>query len=116
VRVRSLFGNTVADLHVSSAPLLPGARQPVEETWRDVPWLGFYRYDVRITDPQAVGANIARSSGWFVALPPWWVLALAATLLAWIVIGSVVRRRRAHRWVVDDADADDDSASDDLTD
>jgi hypothetical protein len=89
VRVRSLFGNTVADLHVDGRPLLPGGRQPVVETWRGVPWLGFYRYDLRLMDATDTGGNIARAHGWFVALPPWWVLALAALVLLWPLVGKI---------------------------
>jgi hypothetical protein len=110
VRVRSLFGNTVADLHVDGRPLLPGGRQPVIETWRGVPWLGFYRYDLRLTDSTDTGGNIARAHGWFVALPPWWVLVLAALVLSYAVVGGIARRRRrvVHRWEADHDDASDD--------
>jgi hypothetical protein len=102
VRLRSLFGNTVANLEVAGRPILPGGRQAIEQTWDDVPWLGFYRYDLRVAD----GDEVARASGWFVALPPWWVLALAALLLAYVIASAIVRRRRARHWVADDTDDD----------
>lgn len=73
--------------------VLPGGRSDVAVTWKGVPWLGLYRTDVRIANAAAPDDPIARSSGWFIALPPLWVLALAAL----VVIAAVARRvlRRA---------------------
>jgi hypothetical protein len=97
VRIRSIFGNEVASLPVSDQPVLPGGRQPIIESWDDVPWFGLYRYDVRMSDANAPGHPVARASGWFIALPNWWILALAAALLCWQVAGMVLRRRRRQR-------------------
>ncbi|MCW2973470.1 MAG: hypothetical protein JWN72_1743 [Thermoleophilia bacterium] len=97
VRVRSIFGSTVATLDIRGRTLLPGGSEPVATTWRGVPWIGFYRYDVRVTGPDAAGAP-ATASGWFIALPPWWVLAIAVLLLVLLIGGAVVRRRRELGW------------------
>lgn len=109
VRIRSLFGNTVHELPIAGAPLLPGGRQPVEVTWDDVPWFGIYRFDVRVAPAGDEHADrVDRADGWFVVLPPWWVLLLALLVLAWIVAGLVVRRRRIEVW-------DDDPGEDELS-
>lgn len=100
VRVRSLFGNVVAELPVAGSPLLPGGRQPVEVTWDRVPWFGIYRHELRIasTSPEHRG-EVARARGWLVALPPWWVLLAAAAL---VVATILLRRHRRHAPAPDD--------------
>ncbi len=91
VRVRSLFGNVVAELPIQRETILPGGREPVAGTWKGVPWFGFYRYDVRVengpaTRDEDVPRNVATASGWFIALPPWWVLAIIAAVLVALIV------------------------------
>lgn len=93
VRLRSIFGNTVHQLPIAGTTLLPGGRQRIVETWDDVPWFGFYRYDVRVAPAGEDHADeVTRANGWFLALPPWWVLALAAAVVL-LAAAGVVRRR-----------------------
>ena len=99
----------MAELPIATRPLLPGGRAPIEATWTGVPWIGVYRYDLRVASPSGAGDGeraSARASGWFVALPPLWVLLVAGALLVLAVVAS--RRRRA----IDDVErgvADDDA-------
>lgn len=103
VRLRSVFGNTVASLGIAHPPLLPGGRQPVEATWGDVPWFGIYRYDLRLAPAGEDRADeVARADGWFVALPPWWVLAIAGVIVTLFVIS------RFRRPTDDDLEAEED--------
>lgn len=108
IRVRSIFGSTVAKFDIDHGPLLPGGRVRIEETWDEVPWFGFYRYEVRVEGASG-GAGSDRVTGWFVALPPWWVLAISG-LLVFVAIGGVVQGRRGG--VEQDWDEDDMSSSD----
>ncbi|MBC7461417.1 MAG: hypothetical protein H7287_08645, partial [Thermoleophilia bacterium] len=109
VRVRSIFGSTVATLGIRGRTLLPGGSEPVATTWRGVPWIGFYRYDVRVSGPRAADTP-ATASGWFIALPPWWMLAVAGLALVLLIGGAALRRRRELNWRdyldADDADLD----------
>jgi hypothetical protein len=99
VRVRSLFGATVSTLDVSGRTLLPGGSEPIATTWRGVPWIGFYRYDVRVASSgSGTATSPARSSGWFVALPPWWLSTIAVLALIGLVGGAAARRRHELHW------------------
>ncbi|MCW2961314.1 MAG: hypothetical protein JWM90_1701 [Thermoleophilia bacterium] len=104
LRIRSIFGGTVAELPLQARPLLPNGEAPLATTWKGVPWFGLYRSDARVTgvdgDPRP-----ATSSGWFFALPPWWlvlaiVLLILGAYLRWL-IPRVRRNLPEHR---DDAD------------
>lgn len=105
VRIRSLFGNTVAELPITPRPLLPEGRRRIEVTWEGVPWFGLYRHDVRISADD--GDAVARASGWFVALPPWWVLVIAALVLLAALAARIGMRRSRDQWLDIDADDDD---------
>jgi hypothetical protein len=109
VRIRSLFGNVVNELKVADLPLLPGGRTRLERTWDDVPWFGIYRWDLRVAAGEQ-SDDVARAEGWFVALPPWWVLAIAAAIIAFAIFGGIARRRNAadedpSAWDDDDQDS-----------
>ncbi len=113
VRIRSVFGNEVASLGIVGETILPGGRSQVAVEWGKVPWIGLYRWDLRMqsdTDPAAV----ATTDGWLLALPPWWVLAIAGAALLYLLVRSI--RNRADRWAdeVDDEDDDSDSFDFDL--
>lgn len=92
VRIRSLFGSTVASLPVPAATVLPHGRVDVETTWDRVPWFGIYRYDLRVAGRSG---DPARAEGWFVALPPTWMLAAAGVLVLAALVLLVRGRRRA---------------------
>ncbi|MCW2923604.1 MAG: hypothetical protein JWM98_1008 [Thermoleophilia bacterium] len=114
VRVRSPFGNTVTELAISDRPLLPGGRLRVARTWDGVPWFGIYRYDVRVGAAGRPGDTVARASGWFVALPPLWVLVLVGLGLVAAILAAMYRRRRERAWAqADDAAAHGDDEFDD---
>lgn len=90
VRVRSIFGNVVAELPISRETILPGGREPLIGAWKGVPWFGFYRYDVRVENGPAVQdeaapRSVGTAEGWFIALPPWWVLALIGLMLVTLI-------------------------------
>jgi hypothetical protein len=94
VRVRSIFGSTVAELPVARETVLPGGREQVDVRWKSVPWFGLYRWDARMANAAGAPESIATANGWFIALPPWWVLALVAlVIVAWIVRRARARRR-----------------------
>ena len=99
VRVRSIFGSTVATPSVDVATLLPGAARRIDADWSRVPWFGLYRWDLRIDD--GTGATTTRT-GWLLVLPPPWVLAAIAIMLAVILSGFLRRRLPYHDW--DDGD------------
>jgi hypothetical protein len=102
VRVRSIFGSTVAELPIARETVLPGGREQVDVRWKGVPWFGFYRWDVRMANAPGAPESIATADGWFIALPPWWMLALVAlAIVAWIV-HRVRRRRREWTELMDD--------------
>jgi hypothetical protein len=116
VRIRSLFGNVVNELRVADLPLLPGGRTRVVRTWDDVPWFGIYRWDLRVRDARAEGDAIryARADGWFVALPPWWVLAISAAIIVIALLGRRLRRDEPAddgMWGDDDQDLDGNNGS-----
>lgn len=105
VRIRSLFGNVVNELKVADLPLLPGGRARIDRTWDDVPWFGVYRWDLVVNDGDPVRTDESvRTEGWFVALPPWWVLAIAAAVIVFALVARRVRRRHQRAW--DDGDQD----------
>ena len=111
VRIRSIFGNEVARLDVPGETILPGGRSRVQASWGKVPWLGLYRWDLRMqsdTEP----TSVATVDGWLLALPPWWVLAIALALLLFLVIRAI--RRRNDRWLDDDLDDEDSTSGDDF--
>jgi hypothetical protein len=98
VRVKSIFGNVVAELPIRRETVLPGGREPVAGTWKGVPWFGLYRYDVRVENGPAskgeqVPANVETVDGWFIALPPWWVL----VLIGMVLLALMVRWWRGRR-------------------
>ncbi|MCW2922291.1 MAG: hypothetical protein JWL76_2165 [Thermoleophilia bacterium] len=102
VRVKSIFGNVVAELPIRRETVLPGGREPIAGTWKGVPWFGLYRYDVRVangpvTKGEQVPENVETVDGWFIALPPWWVLALIALVLVALVV-RWWRSRREDVW------------------
>ncbi len=116
VRVTSIFGNVVAELPIQRETILPGGREPVAGTWKGVPWFGFYRYDVRVQNGAAArGENaprsIATAKGWFLALPPWWVLALIFAVLVALVV-RWWRNRGEDVWDEVPGVADDDGFND----
>lgn len=109
VRLRSLAGNEVATITTRAATVLPDGRAPIAVSWDEVPWLGLYRYDLRVTsdgDP----ASVATAEGWFVALPPWWVLAILVTMFITLLVRRI--RHRHDRWSDHDGSDDDDSSRD----
>jgi hypothetical protein len=113
VRIRSLAGNEVTTLNVAPTTLLPGGRAAIAASWDGVPWLGLYRYDLRMTsdgDP----ASVATAEGWFVALPPWWVLAIVVACFLALLVRRV--RTRHSRWSDghDEDDGDDPSQGGDF--
>ncbi len=113
VRVRSLFGNVVAELPIDRETILPGGREPIAATWKGVPWIGLYRYDVRVengpaTEGDTPPTSVATADGWFVALPPWWVLALVAALLVVLVVRWWRNRGEDHAWADESGDEFDD--------
>ena len=102
VRVKSIFGNVVAELPIRRETVLPGGREPVAGTWKGVPWFGLYRYDVRVENGpryqgEQVPANVETVEGWFLALPPWWVLAIIGAVLVALVV-RWWRGRREDVW------------------
>lgn len=104
VRIRSMFGNEVASLPIEQRTILPGGRTEVDIEWDQVPWLGVYRYDVRVSGGEP--ESVATHEGWFVALPPWWVLAITAAVVLVLVVRRFLRRE-------DDETFDDEFADDD---
>lgn len=106
VRVRSIFGNEVATLPLPPETVFPGGREQLEAAWDGVPWLGFYRWDMRVA-AEGGPASVAIADGWFVALPPWWILAIVATLVLVLLVRFL--KRRADEWgeLADDEDDDD---------
>jgi hypothetical protein len=96
VRIRSIFGSTVATLPVQTRPLLPSAARPMTPTWTGVPWFGFYRYDVRVTSgaDDRAGSEPVRHAGWFIALPPWWLVALVGAALLYLLLRWLIPRVR----------------------
>jgi hypothetical protein len=104
VRIRSLFGNVVNELKIADLPLLPGGRSSIERTWDDVPWFGIYRWDIRVAAGERSG-EVDRADGWFVALPPWWVLAIAVAIILFAIFGARWRRRHESAWDDDDQDS-----------
>jgi hypothetical protein len=99
VRLRSIFGNEVASLGVQTRTILPGGRERIEATWDRVPWIGLYRWDLRVATDEPRASATAR--GWFVALPPWWVLAIVGAALLVLLAHTVIVRRDPS---VDEAD------------
>lgn len=108
VRVRSIFGRTVARFTIQTRPLLPKGGVPVSVTWKGTPWIGIYRWDARVGAAGDAKATPARASGWIIALPPWWMVGLAVLLLAAVIAWPFVRRQREWRRYVDDEDDDED--------
>ncbi len=112
VRVRSIFGTTVAELPIRSETILPKGRQAVDVRWKGVPWLGFYRYDVRVENGPArkgeeVPDDVATASGWFIALPPWWVLAIVAAALIALMVRWWRNRGASGDWDEDELGIED---------
>lgn len=103
VRVQSIFGNTVAELPIPVRTVLPSGRVPVDVTWSKVPWIGIYRWDARVEDAGDEDV-VAHADGWIIALPPWWVLALVAALVAGWIVHRLRRRRLDLAWPEEDAD------------
>lgn len=103
VRVRSIFGNEVATLPLPSRVVFPGGREQLDAEWDGVPWFGFYRWDMRVAN-DGLPTSVAIADGWFFALPPWWVLALAGLVMLVLLVRFL--RRRADRWG-EEADAED---------
>jgi hypothetical protein len=102
VRVRSIFGNVVAELPIRRETILPGGREPVAGTWDGVPWFGLFRYDVGVrngpaTKDELAPLSVANTNGWFIALPPWWVLAIIGAVLLALVV-RWWRGRREDVW------------------
>lgn len=111
LRVRSMFGRTVARFPIETRVLLPGGDEPVAVTWKDTPWFGLYRYDVRVDARGATGASGARAEGWIIALPPWWIIALVVLAASGAAAWPLVQRRREwRRYLDEDEEADDTGA------
>ena len=110
VRVRSVLGNVVTELPLAGRPLLPRGEQRLERTWKGVPWFGLYRWDARVGGRDDDVAA-ARASGWFIALPPWRMLALSALAIVLLLGRRLTRHRLDH---VDDLDDLDDDSFDEL--
>jgi hypothetical protein len=108
VRIRSLLGNDVATLDVRPATVLPGGRVAIAATWDGVPWLGLYQYDLRMTS-DGDAASVATTEGWFVALPPWWQLAIFVAIFSTLLVRRV--RAGRGRWEDEHDDDDDDPSS-----
>lgn len=113
VRVRSIFGNVVASLPLPSRVVFPGGREELEAEWNGVPWFGLYRWDVRVASDGGT-ASVASERGWFVAFPPWWVLALVAVVLLLLLVRLLRRRRDRWREYEDEDDDDPDDFDFDL--
>lgn len=103
VVVRSLFGGEVARLPLEARVLLPGAAVPVETRWSGVPWVGLYRVEARVEAGNGGVDSVERR--WLVALPPWWVTALAVVSGMALVVHAARRRRRRPSSPQDDDDS-----------
>jgi hypothetical protein len=74
--------------------------------WDNVPIFGIFRYEATVKPAGDDPGSSATDSGWIIALPPWWVIALFVGLLALIIGGAIVRRRRERAWAeYDDEDS-----------
>lgn len=104
LRVRSILGRTVATMPIDARILLPGGSEPLAVTWKDTPWFGIYRYDVRVDPHGSDSGTSARASGWIIALPPWWIVAVALLIVAAAIAAPFIHRRREWRAYLDDAD------------
>jgi hypothetical protein len=106
IQVKSLFGGTAAKLRNESRALLPGGRTLLVREWDNVPIFGIFRYEATVKPAGDDPGSTATDSGWIIALPPWWVIALFVGLLALIIGGAIVRRRRERAWAeYDDEDS-----------
>jgi hypothetical protein len=105
VRVRSIFGRTIARFDIHTRPLLPKGGAPVAVTWKGTPWFGVYRWDARVGAAGDATARPATASGWIVALPPWWIVALVLLIAIAVIAWPIVRRRREWRNYIEDDDA-----------
>lgn len=101
VRIRSIFGSTVATFPIATRTLLPGGGAKVDVTWKQTPWFGVYRYDARVDARGADDGTSARAQGWIVALPPWWVITLIGVVALAAIVVPIYRRRDYRRYLAE---------------
>lgn len=107
VRVRSLFGQTVARFPIRSRLVLPNGKVPLEATWKGTPWLGVYTIDVSLNPDHSKTPHIVRSLR-VVALPPVWLLVAFGLGLFVLTVLHFRHRRQLHNV----ADHEEDSLED----
>lgn len=106
VRIRSIFGKTIATLPIEARTLLPNGSVKVSAKLKQTPWIGFYRYDVNVSSLADNKAIPAKQSGWFFTLPAWWKLTLLIALFVAIIYIPFTKRRREWRSYVHEVEKD----------
>lgn len=110
--VKGLFGRRVGGAEVPTSTVLPNGANQVSMTWRQLPWIGWYRPRATV-ESRAGEVQVELPRLWILPSRPWLVAIVVAILLPFVALVVRWRRRRAEWQHYLDEEHDDEHGEDD---